>query len=156
MSIQDQNIGYANQLKNLMLDLPSVGIKAAAKIGLQEAAMKTQQDSGQAAFNWHLAWDGALNIPFLPSMGVTPVGSAREHRGAGHRQVVNAVIVEEIARTPVGRVSFVRLYNPLEQKQYELNADLEMAGTHATDPAPMNSAAERASNAYLRSRNKIN
>ncbi len=153
MSMTTANIAYAAQLKGKLLDLPSVGLKAAAPIALEQAAARTVQDSGEAAYNWDLAWDGKGMSQYVRVKGIHPVGEAWEKRGTGHPDVVHAVTEEAEAAIPTEQVQSVTLYNPLDDPEHEFAADIQTAGTHAIDPSPMNHASEIAINAYLRRSN---
>ena len=151
MSITALNKAFAAKLKLKMLELPSVALKSNAMTVLEGALMKTIQDSGEAAYNWNIAWDGQAQVPYLNVKGVHPVGEPFEKRGAGDAMVIHDVIAEEKANVPSDGeiVHKATVYNPIEDIAHERAADLEVAGTQAADPEELNSTAGKKVNAYF-------
>jgi len=143
------NQAYADELKKKLEELPSVGLKAAGIVALNTALSQTYQDSGEAAYNWSLAWDGEMMQPYRPVRGIAPVGEAYEKRGMGHAEVVMAVMGEEGAKVPSTPFS-VRLYNPIPDPAHEFAAGVQTAGVMAVDTAALNLVAKVAIDAYIR------
>lgn len=149
MTIASDNRAYAKMLQGKLSAIPSVGLKAAAKVALQQALLQTLQDSGEAASNWNLAWNGETKRMYVFSKGFSPVGREREKRGFGDRRVVTYTYARELESAPENAESVV-LYNPITDTKHEIYALIQSAGTHAEDPIPLGRAVEKAVNAYLR------
>jgi len=151
------NAAYAKKLQAKMLDLPSVALKAMAvnkaagsSAVLNMALRQTVQDSGEAAFNWSLVWDGGSMPTFWPVESAGPVGDKwTSHRGAGHLTVINHVLSNEMAKVPSGKVESVTLINPIQDPKHESNAKIQQAGTHSVDKEVLNVIAKEAVDAYL-------
>lgn len=151
MSLASENNLYAQKLKSLFSAAPSVGLKAVTKVALQQALLQTHQDSGEAASNWHIAWNGETRRMYVFSKGVGAVGKTGEKRGAEDRRVVLEVVSREVKRIPEDAEAAV-LYNPLTDDAHEIHAMIEHAGVSAMDSMALTTAAERAINAHLRRR----
>ncbi len=155
------NSDYAKELQSKMLELPSVALKAmvvdrdvGASAILNMALRQTVQDSGEAAFNWSLVWDGGSKPMFWAVAGAGPVGEKwTSKRGAGHLTVINHVISRELSKIPSGHVESVSLVNPIADPKHENNAKIQQAGTSAVLPEALNAIAKRAVDAHLLSRN---
>jgi hypothetical protein len=146
-----KNAEYAKTVMKRLDKLPSIMLAAVGKTAYLSVLFNTRQDSGEAAYNWHMNINNVQVRAFKPMRGRPPVGSTGEKRSSigDPTIVVDDRYKDFLERVRGKNLRFLYMYNPIEDPVHARNALIGQALALSTGQDWLEDVAKRSIRAIL-------